>query len=118
MNVSLRPPRLPDGTRAYGRDRPAYVVRAVRECGDVWRLRPDVYVAASARPCETVLQRTTYEYATFPGTFPPSEAPPPGAPPPEAEHTHGHAARMRGRKPRAVAARPATGCAREPSSTA
>ncbi|MGW8955641.1 cytochrome P450 [Streptomyces sp. NPDC055709] len=63
-----------------------------------------MYVAASAEPCETVLRRTTYEYSTLPGTFRPTPRPDGTAPGPQ-ERAHGHAARMRGLRPKAGAER-------------
>ncbi|MFH8476925.1 cytochrome P450 [Streptomyces sp. NPDC018000] len=105
MGQALQPPRLPGvSAAAYRRDRLGTALRGARECGDVWQLRKGVYVAASADACEAVLRRTTYEYGTFPGTFPPSTRPD-GSAPPAQESAHGHAARMRALRPRAVADR-------------
>ncbi|MGP3974389.1 cytochrome P450 [Streptomyces sp. 8N114] len=102
-----QPPRLPGVSgraSAWRRDRLAAAERGARECGDVWQLDPDVYVAATAGPCEAVLRRTTYEYATLPGTFRPMKRID-GSEPGPTERAHGHAARMRGLRPKAVAAR-------------
>ncbi|MEV7184569.1 cytochrome P450 [Kitasatospora sp. NPDC093102] len=98
------PPRLPEGSfAAWSRDRLTVARRGADECGDVWRLEPGVYVTATAGQCEAVLRREQ----DFPK--PPSPLFPPlkrasGAPTPE-ERVHAHAARMRGLRPQAVAAR-------------
>ncbi|MFE7526487.1 cytochrome P450 [Kitasatospora sp. NPDC057542] len=98
------PPRLPEGSfAAWSRDRLAVARRGADECGDVWQLDPGVYVTAAAGPCEAVLRREQ----DFPK--PPSPLFPPlkrasGAPTPE-ERANAHAARMRGLRPQAVAAR-------------
>ncbi|MFF2143041.1 cytochrome P450 [Kitasatospora sp. NPDC058190] len=98
------PPRLPGGGfGVWSRDRLALARRGAEECGDVWQLEPGVYVTATAGPCEEVLHRAQ----DFPK--PPSPLFPPlkrssGAVPPE-ERAHAHAARMRGLRPQAVAAR-------------
>ncbi|MFI9630917.1 cytochrome P450 [Streptomyces sp. NPDC052042] len=98
------PPRLHGGSfAAWSRDRLGLARRGAAECGDVWQLEPGVYVAATARPCEAVLHRAQ----DFPK--PPSPLFPPlkrssGARTPQ-ERAHAHAARMRGLRPQAVAAR-------------
>ncbi|MFJ9447658.1 cytochrome P450 [Kitasatospora sp. NPDC101235] len=98
------PPRLPEGSfAAWSRDRLAVARRGADECGDVWQLEPGVYVTATTGPCEAVLRREQ----DFPK--PPSPLFPPlkrasGAPTSE-ERTNAHAARMRGLRPQAVAAR-------------
>ncbi|MEU7135481.1 cytochrome P450 [Streptomyces sp. NPDC046261] len=107
MGQERQPPRLPGdvgGAAAWRRDRLGVAVRAARECGEVWQLRRGVYVAATAGPCETVLRRTTYEYGTLPGTFRPAPRPDGSRPGPQ-ERAHGHAARMRALRPKAVAER-------------
>ncbi|MDJ1137314.1 cytochrome P450 [Streptomyces iconiensis] len=107
MNRRQQPPRLAGsggGSAAWRRDRLAMAVRAAAECGDVWMLGPGAYVAATAGPCETVLRRTTHEYETPPGTFLPVKRADGSGPGPN-ERAHGHAARMRGLRPKVVAAR-------------
>ncbi|MFD9279180.1 cytochrome P450 [Streptomyces mirabilis] len=98
------PPRLPEGSfAAWSRDRLAEARRGADECGDVWQLEPGVYVAATAGPCEAVLHRAQdFPKASSP-LFPPLKGSS-GAPTPE-ERAHAHAARMRGLRPQAVAAR-------------
>ncbi|MEU0630735.1 hypothetical protein [Streptomyces sp. NPDC005989] len=87
------PPRLPEGSfAAWNRDRLALARRGAVECGNVWPLEPNVYVAATASPCGEVLHRSQ----NFPK--PPSPLFPPlkragGAPTPE-ERTHARAARI------------------------
>lgn len=104
MKRTTEPPQY-KGRRSlaeYQSDRLSFSVEAARECGELWKLERRVYVAASPAACQAVLRRTTYEYTTRPGTFPPLERPR-DAPPLERELAHGHAARMRGLRPRAVA---------------
>ncbi|MFD4510189.1 cytochrome P450 [Streptomyces sp. NPDC058457] len=98
------PPRLPEGSfAAWSRDRLALARRGAEECGDVWQLEPGVYVAAAAGPCEAVLRRAQdFPKASSP-LFPPLRRPG-GAPTPE-ERAYAHAARMRGLRAQAVAAR-------------
>ncbi|WP_236041897.1 cytochrome P450 [Streptomyces sp. Y2F8-2] len=98
------PPRLPEGNfAAWSRDRLAMARRGADECGDVWQLESGVYVAATAGPCEEVLHRAQ----DFPK--PPSPLFPPlkraGGAPTSEERAHARAARMRGLRPQAVAAR-------------
>ncbi|MEU9346849.1 cytochrome P450 [Streptomyces sp. NPDC048278] len=108
MGQEKEPPRLPDGGfAAWSRDRLGLARRGAEECGDVWELEPGVYVAAAAGPCEAVLRRAhDFPKASSP-LFPPlnlkrsSGAP---APTPE-ERAYAHAARMRGLRAQAVAAR-------------
>ncbi|MFJ5675715.1 cytochrome P450 [Streptomyces sp. NPDC093097] len=91
------------GFAAWNRDRLALARRGADECGDVWQLEPGVYVAATAGPCETVLCRAQ-DFLKVPSPlFPPLKRSS-GAPTPE-ERAHAHAARMRGLRPHAVAAR-------------
>ncbi|WP_225827920.1 cytochrome P450 [Streptomyces naphthomycinicus] len=98
------PPRLPGGGFAvWSRDRLAAARRGAEECGDVWQLEPGVYVAATAGPCEAVLHRAR-DFPKAPSPlFPPLKRSG-GAPTPE-ERMHAHAARMRGLRAQAVAAR-------------
>ncbi|MGW4988314.1 cytochrome P450 [Streptomyces mirabilis] len=98
------PPRLPEGSfAAWSRDRLAMARRGADECGDVWQLEPGVYVAATAGPCEAVLRGAQdFPKATGP-LFPPLKRSS-GAPTPE-DRARAHAARMRGLRPQAVAAR-------------
>ncbi|MEU5533617.1 cytochrome P450 [Streptomyces sp. NPDC020362] len=98
------PPRLPEGGfEAWSRDRLALARRGADECGDVWQLEPGVYVAATAGPCEDVLRRAQ-DFPKAPSPlFPPLKRSG-GAPTPE-ERAHAHAARMRGLRAHAVAAR-------------
>ncbi|MGW7547162.1 cytochrome P450 [Streptomyces sp. NPDC054770] len=104
MGRSNEPPRLPEGSfAAWSRDRLALARRGAEECGDVWQLELGVYVAAAAGPCEAVLRRAQdFPKASSP-LFPPLKRPS-GAPTPE-ERAHAHAARMRGLRAQAVAAR-------------
>ncbi|MFB7571319.1 cytochrome P450 [Streptomyces sp. NPDC056165] len=95
---------MPEGSfAAWSRDRLALARRGADECGDVWQLEPGVYVAATAGPCEAVLHRaqdfTKPSSPLFPSLKRSSGAPTP------AERVHARAARMRGLRPRAVAAR-------------
>ncbi len=99
----MRQPPTPPSVRAYQRDRLGVAEQAARECGDVWTLRPGVYVAAAADACHQVLARTTYEYGLLAGSFPTARRPD-GSKPTSAEFASGHAARMRGLRPKAVAA--------------
>ncbi|MFE9612194.1 cytochrome P450 [Streptomyces sp. NPDC006012] len=98
------PPRLPEGSfAAWSRDRLALACRGADECGDVWQLEPGIYVASAAGPCEAVLHRAQdFARASSP-LFPPLKRSS-GAPTSE-ERAHAHAARMRGLRPQAVAAR-------------
>ncbi|MFF4396975.1 cytochrome P450 [Streptomyces sp. NPDC001480] len=98
------PPRLPEGGfAAWSRDRLAMARRGADECGDVWQLEQGVYVAATAEPCEEVLRRAR-DYPKAPSPlFPPLKRSS-GAPTP-AERAYAHAARMRGLRAQAVAAR-------------
>ncbi|MEU6091884.1 cytochrome P450 [Streptomyces sp. NPDC047085] len=98
------PPRLPEGGfAAWSRDRLAVARRGADECGDVWQLEPDVYVVATAGPCEEVLRRAQ-DFAKAPSPlFPPLKRSR-GAATPE-ERARAHAARMRGLRAQAVAAR-------------
>ncbi len=104
MGRMNEPPRLPEGGFAsWSRDRLAMARRGADECGDVWQLEPGVYVAATAGPCEEVLCRAR-DFPKAPSPlFPPLKRSS-GAPTPE-ERVHAHAARMRGLRPQAVAAR-------------
>lgn len=104
MGRMNEPPRLPEGSfAAWSRDRLAEARRGADECGDVWQLEPGVYVAATAEPCEAVLHRAQdFPKASSP-LFPPLKGSS-GAPTSE-ERAHAHAARMRGLRPQAVAAR-------------
>ncbi|MFF9769045.1 cytochrome P450 [Streptomyces sp. NPDC014636] len=98
------PPRLPGGSfAAWSRDRLAVARRGADECGDVWQLEAGVYVAATAGPCEAVLQRAQ-DFPKAPSPlFPPLKGSN-GAPTAQ-ERTHAHAARMRGLRAQSVAAR-------------
>ncbi|WP_431967900.1 cytochrome P450 [Actinacidiphila sp. bgisy160] len=98
------PPRLPKGGfAAWSRDRLSVARRGAEECGDVWQLEPGVYVAAAAGPCEAVLRRSR-DFPKAPSPlFPPLNRSS-GAPTPE-ERAGAHAARMRGLRAHAVAAR-------------
>ncbi|MEU6589197.1 cytochrome P450 [Streptomyces sp. NPDC046881] len=98
------PPRLPGGSfAAWSRDRLAVARRGAAVCGDVWQLEPGVYVAATAGPCEAVLRRAQ-DFPKAPSPlFPPLKGSN-GAPTAE-ERAHAHAARMRGLRAQAVAAR-------------
>ncbi|MFG2881245.1 cytochrome P450 [Streptomyces sp. NPDC048297] len=104
MGRTNEPPRLPGGGfAAWSRDRLALARRGADECGDVWQLEPGVCVAATAGPCEAVLHRAQ-DFPKAPSPlFPPLNRSS-GAPTPE-ERVHAHAARMRGLRPQAVAAR-------------
>ncbi|MFE7044125.1 cytochrome P450 [Streptomyces atratus] len=104
MGRMNEPPRLPEGSfAAWSHDRLALARRGADECGDVWQLEPGVYVAAAAGPCEAVLRRAQdFAQASSP-LFPPLKRSS-GAPTNE-ERAHAHAARMRGLRPQAVAAR-------------
>lgn len=104
MGRMNEPPRLPEGSfAAWSRDRLAMARRGADECGDVWQLEPGVYVAATAGPCEAVLRGAEdFPKATGP-LFPPLKRSS-GAPTPE-DRARAHAARMRGLRPQAVAAR-------------
>lgn len=104
MGRMNEPPRLPEGSfAAWSRDRLAMARRGADECGDVWQLEPGVYVAATAGPCEAVLRGAQdFPKATGP-LFPPLKRSS-GAPTPE-DRARAHAARMRGLRPQAVAAR-------------
>ncbi|MEV7235839.1 cytochrome P450 [Streptomyces sp. NPDC051020] len=95
---------MPEGSfAAWSRDRLALARRGADECGDVWQLEPGVYVAAAAGPCEEVLHRAQ-DFPKVPSPlFPPLKRSS-GARTPE-ERVHAHAARMRGLRPQAVAAR-------------
>ncbi|MFF3787667.1 cytochrome P450 [Streptomyces sp. NPDC001933] len=95
---------MPEGSfAAWSRDRLALACRGAVECGDVWQLEPGVYVAATAGPCAEVLHRSQDFPKPSSPLFPPlkraiSELTP-------EEHAHARAARMRGLRTRAVAAR-------------
>lgn len=104
MGRGDEPPRLPGGSFAvWSRDRLAAARRGAEECGDVWQLEPGVYVAAAAGPCEAVLRRAQ-DFPKAPSPlFPPLKRSS-GAPTPE-ERARAHAARMRGLRAQAVAAR-------------
>lgn len=104
MGRMNEPPRLPEGSfAAWSRDRLAVARRGAEECGDVWQLEPGVYVAATAGPCEAVLRRAQ-DFPKAPSPlFPPLKRSN-GAPTPE-ERARAHAARMRGLRAQAVAAR-------------
>lgn len=106
MRRRTAPPRYggSGSVAGYVEDRLAFSLAAARECGEVWRLEEDAYVAAGPGVCQGVLRRTTYEFRMSPGTFPPLDRPR-DAPPLREELAHGHAARMRGLRPRAVASR-------------
>ncbi|MFD5569947.1 cytochrome P450 [Streptomyces cadmiisoli] len=104
MGRSNEPPRLPDGGfAAWSRDRLALARRGADECGDVWQLEPGVYVAATAGSCEDVLRRAQ-DFPKAPSPLFPPLKQSDGAPTPE-ERAHAHAARMRGLRAQAVAAR-------------
>ncbi|MFF4148409.1 cytochrome P450 [Streptomyces sp. NPDC001698] len=95
---------MPEGSfAAWSRDRLALARRGADECGDVWQLEPGVYVAATAGPCEAVLHRAQ-DFPKPSSPLFPSLKRSSGAPTP-AERVHARAARMRGLRPRAVAAR-------------
>ncbi|WP_258056026.1 cytochrome P450 [Streptomyces sp. Ru62] len=98
------PPRLPGaGFAAWSRDRLAVARRGAEECGDVWQLEPGVYVAATAAPCEAVLRRAE-DFPKAPSPlFPPLKGS--NRAPTAEERAHAHAARMRGLRAQAVAAR-------------
>lgn len=104
MGRTNEPPRLPGGGfGAWNRDRLGTARRGAETCGDVWQLEPGVYVAATAGPCEEVLRRA-HDFPKAPAAlFPPLKRSS-GAPTPE-ERGRAHAARMRGLRPQAVAAR-------------
>jgi cytochrome P450 len=70
----------------------------------VWQLERGVYVAATADACEKVLQRTTHEYGTYPGTFQPLKRAD-GTTVGSDELKHARAAGMRGLRAKAVASR-------------
>ncbi|WP_234342569.1 cytochrome P450 [Streptomyces sp. NRRL B-3648] len=101
MNEPPRPPG--SGFAAWSRDRLGLARRGADECGDVWQLEPGVCVAATAGSCDAVLRRAR--------DFP--KAPSPLFPPLKGsneartaeERAHAHAARMRGLRAQAVAAR-------------
>lgn len=98
------PPQLPGGSfAAWSRDRLALASRGADECGDVWQLESGVYVAATAGVCEAVLRRAQDFPKPSSPLFPPLKRAG-GAPMPE-ERAHARAARMRGLRPQAVAAR-------------
>ncbi|AWW38504.1 cytochrome P450 [Streptomyces cadmiisoli] len=104
MGRSNEPPRLPDGGfAAWSRDRLALARRGADECGDVWQLEPGVYVAATAGSCEDVLRRAQ-DFPKAPSPLFPPLKQSDGAPTAE-ERAHAHAARMRGLRAQAVAAR-------------
>ncbi|MFB7115466.1 cytochrome P450 [Streptomyces sp. NPDC056190] len=95
---------MPEGSfAAWSRDRLALARRGADECGDVWQLEPGVYVAAAAGPCEAVLHRAQ-DFPKPSSPLFPSLKRSSGAPTP-AERVHARAARMRGLRPQAVAAR-------------
>ncbi|WP_432172707.1 cytochrome P450 [Streptomyces sp. Tue6028] len=104
MGRTNEPPRLPEGGfAAWSRDRLAMARRGADECGDVWQLEPGVYVAAAAEPCEEVLRRAE-EFPKAPSPlFPPLKGS--SQAPTHEERAHAHAARMRGLRAHAVAAR-------------
>ncbi|MFF4312269.1 cytochrome P450 [Streptomyces sp. 900105755] len=104
MGGRNEPPRLPDGSfAAWSRDRLGMARRGAEECGDVWELEPGVYVAAAAESCEAVLRRA-HDFPKAPSPlFPPLKRSS-GEPTPE-ERGYAHAARMRGLRAQAVAAR-------------
>ncbi|MGY5045830.1 cytochrome P450 [Streptomyces sp. 900105755] len=104
MGGRNEPPRLPEGSfAAWSRDRLGMARRGAEECGDVWQLEPGVYVAAAAEPCEAVLRRA-HDFPKAPSPlFPPLKRSS-GEPTPE-ERGYAHAARMRGLRAQAVAAR-------------
>ncbi|MEV7386783.1 cytochrome P450 [Streptomyces sp. NPDC091215] len=104
MGPLQQPPRLPGGSfAAWSHDRLATARRGAEVCGDIWQLEPGVYVAAAAGPCEDVLRRARdFPKASAP-LFPPLK--PSGTAPTSEERAHAHAARMRGLRSQAVAAR-------------
>ncbi|MFF8730480.1 cytochrome P450 [Streptomyces sp. NPDC015171] len=104
MDRMNEPPRLSGGGfAAWSRDRLAMARRGADECGDVWQLEPGVYVAATAGPCGAVLHRAQ-DFPKAPSPlFPPLKGS--NGAPTAAERTHAHAARMRGLRAQAVAAR-------------
>jgi cytochrome P450 len=104
MGRTNEPPPLPGGSfAAWSRDRLAMARLGAEECGDVWQLEPGVYVAAAAGPCEAVLRRAQdFPKAASP-LFPPLKWSS-GAPTAE-QRGYAHAARMRGMRAQAVAAR-------------
>lgn len=104
MSRMNEPPRLPGGGfAAWSRDRLAEARRGLDECGDVWQLEPGVYVAATAGPCEAVLSRAE-DFPKAPSPlFPPLKGP--NGTPSAQQRLHAHAARMRGLRAQAVAAR-------------
>ncbi|MEU6197659.1 cytochrome P450 [Streptomyces sp. NPDC047061] len=107
MGRGNEPPRLPEGSfAAWSCDRLALARRGAEECGDVWQLEPGVYVAAAAGPCEAVLRRARDFPKESSPLFPPLSRSG-GAPTPEEreERAYAHAARMRGLRAQAVAAR-------------
>lgn len=98
------PPRLPGGSfAAWNRDRLAMARRGAEECGEVWQLEPGACVVATAGPCEEVLHRVQDFPKPASPLFPPLKRAN-NALTPE-EYAHARAARMRGLRPRAVAAR-------------
>jgi cytochrome P450 len=104
MGRTNEPPRLPEGGfAAWSRDRLAMARRGAEECGDVWQLEPGIYVAAAAGPCEEVLRRAQ-DFPKAPSPLFPPMRRSSGAPTPE-ERAYAHAARMRGLRAQAVAAR-------------
>ncbi|UFR04217.1 cytochrome P450 [Streptomyces sp. Go40/10] len=104
MGRTNEPPRLPGGGfAAWSRDRLAVARRGADECGDVWQLEPGVYVAATAGACEAVLRRAQ-DFPKAPSPlFPPLKGS--NEAPTAEERAHAHAARMRGLRAQAVAAR-------------
>ncbi|MEU4039908.1 cytochrome P450 [Streptomyces collinus] len=100
------PPRLPGGGfAAWSRDRLALACRGAAECGDVWLLEPGVCVATAAGPCEAVLRRAQ-DFPKAPSPlFPPLRRPGGKPAPAPADRARAHAARMRGLRAQAVAAR-------------
>lgn len=104
MGRTNEPPRISGGGfAAWSRDRLGLACRGTEECGDVWRLEPGVYVAATAGPCEAVLCRAQ-DFPKAPSPLFPPLRRSSGEPTPE-ERARAHAARMRGLRPHAVAAR-------------
>ncbi|MFG2290761.1 cytochrome P450 [Streptomyces sp. NPDC048595] len=98
------PPRLPGGSfAAWSRDRLSLARRGADECGDVWQLEPGVYVAATSGVCEAVLRRAQDFTKPSSPLFPPLKRA--GEAPVPEERAHARAARMRGLRPQAVAAR-------------
>ncbi|MFJ8492089.1 cytochrome P450 [Streptomyces sp. NPDC094038] len=104
MGRKDEPPRLAGGGfAAWSRDRLGLARRGAEECGDVWQLEPGVYVAAAAGPCEAVLRRAQdFPKASSP-LFPPLKRS--SGTPTSEERAYAHAARMRGLRAQAVAAR-------------